>query len=62
MRRSRKGSYEWITLRATNINFVADKTGQSKEELKALLDAARKQGTFEINIPMGVKLFTREEK
>lgn len=57
-----KSSYDWITLRITNINYVADRTGMSKAELKALLEQAAKQGKHEIRIPLGTRTFTREER
>lgn len=59
--RRNKGSYEWVVLRESNINYVADRTGKDKSELRALLDAAKIQGHFEIRIPLGdIPFFTRE--
>jgi hypothetical protein len=55
-------SYEWITLRSTNINHVHEITGISKEDLKRILRKNKDKGVHEVKVPMGVKTFTREER
>jgi hypothetical protein len=57
-----RGSYQWVTLNANNINYVAMRTEYSKDELKAMLEAAKKQHKYEIKIPLGATIFTREER
>lgn len=58
----RKGSYEWVTLRSTNINYVHESTGISKEDLKRILRRNKDRGVTEVKVPIGVKTFTREER
>lgn len=53
---------QWVTLRAGNINYVADVTGKDKEELKRLLRNAKDKGVYELKIPIGTRIFTREER
>ena len=55
-------SYEWVILRETNISYISDRTGISKHDLKAMLEKKKEQGIFEIPIPLGIHIFTREEK
>lgn len=57
-----KSSYEWVTLRSTNISYVANLTGYSKHDLKLMLAAAARDGRYELKIPLGANIFTREEK
>ena len=55
-------SYEWITLRATNIDYVASLTGLHKSELKQFLEQAKEDGHYEVQLPLGVMVFTRKER
>ena len=55
-------SYEWITLKPTNIDYVADVTGYSREELKKFLDDKKETGEFEVKLPLEVHIFTRKER
>jgi hypothetical protein len=56
------GSYEWVTLRDTNLNYVCDRTGIAKEDLKKILRNAKDKGITEVKVPVGVRAFTREER
>jgi hypothetical protein len=64
VKRQRKGPQEgqWITLRLSNIDYVAGVTGRSKKELKELLENAKKKKKYEVNIPLNIPIFTREER
>lgn len=63
MKRDRKGgSYEWVTLRENNIVYVSGITGMSKADLKDLLRQAKDKGEYEVKLPLGTKVFTREER
>jgi hypothetical protein len=53
---------KWVTLRSTNVNYVADVTGRSKEELKQLLRNAKDKGVYELQIPLTTRIVTREER
>lgn len=55
-------SYEWIILRPTNIGYVANVTGHSKADLKHMLEVAARDGRYEVRVPYGTKLFTRDER
>lgn len=60
----RKGpqSDQWITLTASNVNYVAAQTGKDKLELKRLLRNAKDKGVYELKIPLNTPIFTREER
>ena len=62
MRERRNGSYEWVTLRATNVDYVHKTTGISKGDLKRILRNNKDKGVSEVKVPIGVKTFTREER
>jgi|KBSMisStaDraftv2_1062788.scaffolds.fasta_scaffold356854_4 predicted molibdopterin-dependent oxidoreductase YjgC len=62
MRERRNGSYEWVTLRATNVDYVHKTTGISKDDLKRILRNNKDKGVSEVKVPIGVKTFTREER
>lgn len=49
-------------LRSTNINYVHEMTGISKDDLKQILRRNKDKGVSEVQIPIGVKTFTREER
>lgn len=58
----RTASYEWVNLRSTNIDYVHNVTGISKEDLKRILRNNKDKGVMEVKVPLGVKTFTREER
>lgn len=60
--RENKSSYEWVTLRSTNIRYISDLTGKTKAELKTMLEAAKAKGKYEVRIPLNTAIFTREER
>jgi hypothetical protein len=60
--RKKDPSYEWVTLRKTNISYVASVTGYTRDELKQILEHKRKKGEYEVKLPLGVRIFTREER
>lgn len=60
--RKKDPSYEWVILRDGNIKHIASITGHSTHDLKLMLAAAKRDGRFEVRIPIGVPLFTREER
>lgn len=60
--RKKDPSYEWVVLRPGNIKQIANITGHRVHDLKLMLEAAKRDGRYEVNIPLGVPLFTREEK
>ena len=60
--RKRDTSYEWVTLRDTNIDYVAGITGIHKRELKQMLESHAEDGIYEVKLPLGMIIFTRKER
>lgn len=61
-KRPKDPSYEWITLRETNIDYVSSVIGIPRSELEKMLEAKKKEQIYEVKLPLGVNIFTRNER
>lgn len=58
--REKNSSYEWVTLKKSNIRFVSELTGRSMKELSEILEAKNKKGVEHVRIPIGTNIFRRD--
>jgi len=61
-KRKKDPSYEWITLRDTNVNYISEITGYTKSQLRKFLEDKAEEGVYEVQLPLGVIVFTRKER
>lgn len=61
-RRRNRSNLVWVTVRETNLDYASDRLGIPKAELKLALEAAKENGEFEVQLPIGTRIFTRRER